>query len=86
MKVDVAQAYDDNDAFNNKWFISDYSRPEVGSGWWVASPFFDTREEAEVWARAHYGKDVEIEGPEDWPEPNWDASEPKFTVIEGGKP
>lgn len=39
MKVDVAQAYDDNDAFNNKWFISDYSRPEVGSGWWVASLF-----------------------------------------------
>jgi len=50
----------------------------------VASPRFDTREDAEAWARKQYGEHIKIEGPEDWP----DFDEPegeKFRIVEGGK-
>jgi hypothetical protein len=86
--VEVAQCGDD------KWFISDYDLPERrvdgnrDLGWWVASPMFDTREEAEAWARKHYGRDVAITGPENWPNPFEDKRKrqrPRLTVIEGGR-
>jgi hypothetical protein len=79
MKLGVSQDYE-----TDKWGITDEDKVPPD---YVVADGFDTREEAEVWARKRYGEQVPIIGPEDWPDPDFpfESERPKLRVIEGGK-